>query len=382
VGSAPVWFPGGGTPVARIRIGRRRGFFLECVEPLTPYGLEVIKDHARDAGPDSWVEVAAPPDTSAQTLRHLRELFAPERARGCDVRVVIRMREPAATPPPERPVAHPAPVREREVAETIAGEEGVMLGLMRHVGRVLHEMQRERDYGTVHAASRGRLFDAEARHQHDTTDDVARSLQAFVETHADALPRTVALCAEVALEALQHLPVIRECAALADATSTTVLEAYARPIASLLAVAHVVAASENDAELARMALAHAAFLNAKEQAGRERAEIASAWAVEGYAPDPFSVESLIAARNAFFKIFEIAATPTVLGEFRRRVSATDSDELQEMEDLARSRIRPDAAGASAARWFERMTTRLERLREVEDLQLEQMLRRATLTKPH
>jgi hypothetical protein len=371
------WMPSDDALPVHVRVLGPRGTpVVESIEPLSPYGLQVLRDHVLAAGREARVEITVPRHAGRGVREGLDAAFARQRARGFDVRVV---RE--GDPRRAAPAADPARVLP-ESRTDVPREAGLLLGLAMRVGTLLHELQRERSYASVQAASAGALFEAESRRQHAVTDGVAETFRSFVETYAEQLPRPVALGAEVAFEALAQVPRARVRATALDAHVAVVLDAYARIVASLLTVARAVAASGRDGELARMALAYTAFLYAKEEASRERAEVASAWAIEGVAPDPLAVESRIASREAFLTVFEMGASPTVLGALRRCTTEPDWEGVSELEDLARSRIRPDATSASAALWLERMTGRLDRLRELEDLQLDEMLRRATLTKRH
>jgi hypothetical protein len=366
-------------PMVRITVRGGDGRTLvDSVEPLSPYVVETIVDHARGAA--ARAEVTLPSTTPHAVLAAIEAALA-RRLGAAGVRVVYAGAGVEYAAPTGAVAARPEPPV--SVPEPAPASAGVPLTLIMCVGRLLHDLERERGYAAVYSASAYRLFVVERSTQERATDAAVTALRAFMAARRDELPPPLEASTAPALEALAALPSVRVRVTVGGLASAAVIDAYRPSVSSLLAVVHMAAAIERDADLARMALAYAAFLNAKEQAGRERAEVASAWAVDGLRPDPLAVESAIAAQNAFLRVFEMTASPTVVDAFHLRATDPVWAAVAEMERLARGGVgaadgyRPDAAG-----WFECMTAKLDGLRQVEDLQFEAMLRHATLSRRH
>jgi hypothetical protein len=332
---------------------RDRGCSLERAFVLTPYAAQLIAEDACGVGREAELEVVLPDEASDDAVAGIERAMGRPRARG--VHVIVR-RE--GTPAPARPAA------------PLAAGTPIEFALV--IGRVVHETQNERGVCTAYVASGRRELRDAVLAQAEETDRMVAQLGAFLEGHAGRLGPLADARADAARGLLAELASMRnEIVGLQCATGT-VIDYYTRINRALLTAADALVAGASEAELARLATAHLAFLHAKEEAALERAEVARAFAPAGrLETHPALLASSIAARESYLHTFATTASEDVLRAYRQQTADPAFAEAARLEQAV---LAGPTQGADVAACFRAMAAKLERLRDVESCSAETLVR--------
>ncbi len=254
--------------------------------------------------------------------------------------------------------------------ETLLVELGV------RAGDLLHETQKERGATALYLASGGQQFVDELPAQQATTDGPRRALTDFVAEHDDQLPARAIESLSPALTALDELDERRRRAIAQDGSIGEFIGYYTAMNGDLLSAIAALPREGSTAEVAADGAAYVAFLNAKERAGLERAQLSSVFATDAFAPGQFAtVVRLISAQESFLGLFEELADAEVLAAHQERSDAPAVVETLRLETLAIENG-DRGFGVDATEWFATITERIDLLKEVEDLQADRLLTRS------
>jgi methyl-accepting chemotaxis protein len=267
-------------------------------------------------------------------------------------------------------------VTEKQASAAEAADLTELTELSVKVGNLLHETQKERGATAVYMSSAGAKFASELPTQQATTDGPRAELYAFLDERMDQLPIEVQTGLEPALAALAELD-DRRASALALTADTRPTIGYFTDMNGkfLDAIASIGSVSSN-ADLTRATVAYLAFLNAKENAGIERAQLSNVFGEDQFAEGQYAtVVGLIANQKSFLPLFEATASPDVLAFFADKQIDPIVAETQRLEDIAVSN--GDAGfGVDSAVWFDTITARINLLKTVEDFQADAIISRS------
>ncbi|MEM9565007.1 MAG: methyl-accepting chemotaxis protein [Actinomycetota bacterium] len=254
-----------------------------------------------------------------------------------------------------------AEARQAETVELLAE-------LSVHAGDLLHETQKERGSTALYLSSDGTQFVDELPAQQSTTDGPRFALVEFVDANGTDLPDDVLAGLQPALDALDEIESRRERALALDGELPEFIGWYTALNADLLSSIALMAAESPDERVAIDSAAYVSFLNAKERAGLERAQLSAAFARDEFAPGQLAtVVSLVSAQTSFLSLFEAMAAPEVLAFHAERQSAPAVEETTRLERLAIDNG-VGGFGVDATVWFDTITQRINLLKEVEDFQ--------------
>ncbi|MFQ5558054.1 MAG: nitrate- and nitrite sensing domain-containing protein [Acidimicrobiales bacterium] len=264
--------------------------------------------------------------------------------------------------------------RRAEAAE--AGDLDTLVQLSVRIGNLLHETQKERGATAVFMSSGGEKFRSELAAQRDTTDGARQELADYLADEGAGLPADVKAALEPALADVARLDATRDSVDSLSTPTREVIGYFTDMNARFLAsIASVGTASSND-ELQAMSIAYVSFLNAKENAGIERAQLANVFGEDQFAPGQYAtVVSLIAKQTAFLTTFRQTADATTLAFFAEKQADPLVAQVAELEAIA---IDNGVAGfdVDSGEWFDTITARINLLKEVEDQQARAILDRA------
>ncbi len=253
-----------------------------------------------------------------------------------------------------------------------------LVELASNVGSLLDETQKERGSSSVFLSSDGQKFQREVADQRRLTDERLHDLVTFFEASRGELPSHVAATLAESLSQLETLPQIRDKASRLDIETKTLLSWYTDVNAKLLrAVSSVVSASP-DADITRLGVAFYAFLNAKEKAGIERAQLSNVFGRGQFAPGQLTtVAALIAAQDCYLSLFQETASPAVIEAFQEARRSPAFVEVARLEQIAFDKAAEGSFGVDSAVWFRTATERIDRLKEIENLQSSTLGKSAT-----
>ncbi|MCP3994528.1 MAG: HAMP domain-containing protein, partial [bacterium] len=262
-------------------------------------------------------------------------------------------------------------------AEAQEAEQMQLLGeLSIRTGSVLHETQKERGATAIYMGSNGERFEAELQAQRTATAEPLAELTSYLEDHRDSLPSAVTVALDSAFDQLSQLETRRSQASSLSVPMAEIITYYTSVNASFLNSIGAVGMASSNAELRGEGLAYLSFLNAKEKAGIERAQLAAAFASDEFAPGQFvTVVSLIAVQDAYLGLFENIVSSEVTGTYERIESDPIMGEVDEFRAIAIENG-VGGFGVDGAEWFDTSTGRINLMKEVEDAQVAHISDRA------
>ncbi len=325
-----------------------RGAVLERAVELSPYMVQTIADDIEGAGAHAYVEVVIPPGASEEMLALIEHAFARVRRRGATVEL---SRGVGLAPPA---------LRLRTLVEFAT-----------RIGTLLHEIQLERGLTCLHLSVRHRNVVVALDSKYRATDAALAAYAEHFLSHQTLLPDPVCEQAARALGALGQLDDIRRLVREPVEERGAIIHGYALLDADLMAVAAGIASVTPDAEYGRMAESYLALLNA-----RESSALGSAVGSGGMAPgQDVALASLVSAQRAFMALFTATAGPEVVSAYRRKAADPSFRECERLEHQMLESLGTVEIDADA--WFRATATKLDRLREVEQVQLAALMRRAS-----
>ena len=103
---------------------------------------------------------------------------------------------------------------------------------------------------------------------------------------------------------------------------------------------------------------------AKENTGRERAQLAVAFGLDRFAPGQiFTVGSLFGAQESFLRLFTTAAPRDIVTELRERLAQPPLGEVRRLEAMALSHL-DGGFGVDPTHWYEAITLKVDLIGEV------------------
>ncbi len=240
--------------------------------------------------------------------------------------------------------------------------------VMVQLGNLVHELQRERGRSAGFINSQGKSFREELRQQREVSDGVVADLEAML-TGFDAARFGAAF--EARLLALRgHLRGRADLRARVDRLAATGPESYAYyTTANAQALELVVAMSHlsEEAAILRGIQAYVNLLQAKEQAGMERALGTRAVAQDRFTGATFGDwNQAVAAQRTYEQVFRSFASEEQIAFLESTVRPAAVAALEEARRVLLQKSETGGFGISPERWFEITSTRIDQLKLVED----------------
>jgi methyl-accepting chemotaxis protein len=237
------------------------------------------------------------------------------------------------------------------------------------LGNVVHELQRERGRAAVFVGRKGAKFAQELPVQQQATDAaIARYEMVKHQLAAVDLGPRFATALQTGLAAVGELPAKRQAIqtfAITSAESTTY---FTQTIAKLLEVISLLSHRVSDAEISNGIAAYVNFLEAKEQAGIERAVLAGVFSADKFNGDTHArLIQAIAAQNTYLHLFEIRVQPEQMRFYTDTVRGSAVDLTSSMRQTALDRVATGGFGIDSAAWFDAITAKMELMKQVEEL---------------
>ncbi|NBQ87139.1 MAG: ANTAR domain-containing protein [Betaproteobacteria bacterium] len=264
--------------------------------------------------------------------------------------------------------------RQGEIAEL--GDLTRTVDLVQSISALVHQLQRERGLSNLFIASGGQRFATERTAQLGITDaaqaQADAQLQRLDPTLAAAPPagqgsRLYARIAQ-ALQAQAALPALRAAVQMQAMTAARATHAYVRVVGAWLGVVFEAADIAADAEVSQRLVSLFNLMQAKEQAGQERALGAALFAAGTvHTDDRMRLQDLIEAQQRSLAVFEQFAADAALHAWQAvQAQPGTRDRLR----LRRLLLEPAAHGAlnpaMSMPWFEACSATMDGLKAVED----------------
>jgi hypothetical protein len=245
--------------------------------------------------------------------------------------------------------------------------------LVKVVGRLIHELQRERGLSNVFLASQATRF-AEQREQQCSTcrrvENQARSTfeQWDVVDNSSGPGNRARLFNRIAyvLHGLDGLPALRQRIGALNITPAEATAAFCKLVAGLLSVVFEAADSATDPEVSRHLVAMFHFMQGKEFAGQERA-LGSIMFASGHTdlPGQQQWQHLIDSQERCFKVFTEFSPPAVREVWHNCLPTNlrlTLDQLRHSGHATLTTLDPNLS----QEWYQCTTKRIDAMKTVEE----------------
>jgi putative methionine-R-sulfoxide reductase with GAF domain len=253
-----------------------------------------------------------------------------------------------------------------------------LISFSTQIGATVHEIQKERGTSVLFLSSRSDQAKSEMLAQRAVSDSEIAKFQVALQ-NIDANAYGDAFQANIK-NVTTALETIAEKRKQIDAFNITADESSAFYTETIDALLTVVSQSTalNNAELARYSSAYLALLQAKERAGRERANLSAALNVGQFSADEFHKFLTISnEQDTYFKLFLFYASDEERAFYRDTMTGPLVDEATNIEQGALKATSDVKLNVDAQRWFDVATGRINLLKEVENKMADDLLKSAS-----
>jgi methyl-accepting chemotaxis protein len=237
------------------------------------------------------------------------------------------------------------------------------------VSAVVHELQKERGLSAGFIGSKGAKFVDELKKQRELTDSQQQALRKLVESgEIAALPANLRRTLDEGIANLGKLGEMRNRVSALQATGPESFGFYTSAIDRLLAMLNQATAAADQEEIARQLMAYRLFINAKEQAGRERATINGALA----ANVPLNVLlfqrllTIVTAQEVYLADFRTLAGADALKKLEALFADKPAQETARMRSVAIEKAFEGNFGIEPPLWFSTITAKIDAMKVLED----------------
>jgi len=240
--------------------------------------------------------------------------------------------------------------------------------VLQQIGTTVHELQKERGRSAGFLATKGAQFSTELRAQRTSTDTAVTTLNGLLRSF-DAACFGAAFEEKLrhATSGIADLPARRDGISALAVSASDSTAYYTSTIASLLNVVVAMSHLSRDATIGNGISCYVNFLQAKEQAGIERATLTGVFAADAFAGESFRRFSQVVARqDTFLRVFESFASEEQRRFHAATVSGAPVEAVARMRQVAEEKAGTGGFGISSDAWFDASTIRLNLMKQVED----------------
>ncbi|MCC7377226.1 MAG: nitrate- and nitrite sensing domain-containing protein [Verrucomicrobiales bacterium] len=238
----------------------------------------------------------------------------------------------------------------------------------RGLGELIHELQRERGRSAGFLGSRGTRFSAELSSQCQETDARLAALRSRLGD-AELNPERPTTNSPVARAQLQlgQISVHRQAVRSQTATAALSSAYYSAIIEDLLQGIMQNSRSATQARVTTAIHGYAAYLQAKECAGMERAFLSATFGANKFTDGGLARLSAIrSSHETHLATFRDLAEPEQFEWHRRMVSGPAIDKVASMEATAMAEHATGGFGIDPSEWFDAASVRIDLMKEVEN----------------
>ncbi len=238
------------------------------------------------------------------------------------------------------------------------------------ISALVHELQKERGNSAGFIASKGGgKFEERLTAQRQATDQVRADFNEIMNAFdADSFGADFAQKLKSARDSVGELNAKRNSVSDLSFTVPDMAKYYTGTITKLLDVVALMAILSSEVHITDEIAAYVNLLQAKERAGIERAMGAAGFGKGAFAPAVHErFISLIAQQQAYIKGFELFALPEQWAFYVETLQGEAVEDVERMRKIAIANPHGgDLEGIEAGYWFDRITQKIELLKQVED----------------
>ncbi len=240
--------------------------------------------------------------------------------------------------------------------------------VLRQIGQTVHELQKERGRSAGFLGSKGAQFGEELRGQRAASDAVRARLDALLEGFdAAAFGDAFAGKLRAAKSSLAALADLRNEVGALGLAATESTARYTQTIARLFDVLVAMSHLSDDAAIANGIHCYVNFLQAKEQAGIERATLSGVFSADAFTPESFRrFSEITATQDTFLRVFASFASPEQQRFRQETIAGPAIEAVARFRAIATEKSAAGKFGVAPAAWFDASTARIDLMKKVED----------------
>ncbi len=233
---------------------------------------------------------------------------------------------------------------------------------------VIHELQKERGLSAGYLGSRGARFQSELASQHTLTDRYVGELRDLLgEIDPAALGSRFTTNLESARANLDRLSEMRGNIRGLSASGADSFAFYTQTIERYLALITTINQLSDNQAVSQAILGYVMFLNAKEQAGRERATLNATFAANAFDTALYRrFITIVAAQDTYLAAFRDFGSASGVALLEEKLATNAAREVERMRKVALDRSEVGEFGIEPATWFATITQKIDDMKLVED----------------
>ncbi len=269
-------------------------------------------------------------------------------------------------------------ITERISAERQMGNMATLTQLAIKAGDVVHEMQKERGMSSGYLGAKGQGFRDELTAQRLLTDKaLARFDSAIKEINPDILAGHVAEALSRFEEDRRQLNNLRQQITDMVIETNNALTYYTACVTTLLNIVSDISHLSPSGEIANQLTGYFSLLNAKEQAGIERALLSNIFSADQFAPGQFQrLNNVVGKQDAWLNAARLFLTPVQAQALNAALAQPKATDALALRDAAIAKADVGGFGVKATTWFELQTQRINILKSLEDTSANNLLKTA------
>ncbi len=251
----------------------------------------------------------------------------------------------------------------------------VLMEIMPAISELVHELQKERGMSSGFTGSTGSKFAEMLPVQRVRTSAALVGLRAAVEGNvADENRAQLTALVAHALAGLDRLADVRSRVDRLDLSIEDIVTFYTNSITSLLEVADRLGAMSKDPGVSRSVVAYLALMRAKEATGLERAMGSAGFGAGVFAPKVYErFVDMVARQDAYLNVYKRFAGEAGQRYLETKFTGLVMDALARMQRVAIDSVRTGTTeGIQAEDWFDTITAKIDRMRDIEAYQAEEL----------
>ncbi len=240
--------------------------------------------------------------------------------------------------------------------------------VLQQIGNAAHELQKERGRSSGYITGKGLVFVEELRTQRDLTDKALARLDDLLANFDPSLFGDDFQSKFMAgRAALNNLSERRNQITALSLTPSESLSYYTKTIAALLDVVVAMSHLSKDADIGNGISCYVNYLQAKEQAGIERATLTNVFTANAFSQDMYRRFShVLSAQTTFLRVFESFATKEQNAYARSIVAGPAIEMVDRLRTLALDKASTGGFDVAPKTWFDASTERINLMKQVED----------------
>jgi methyl-accepting chemotaxis protein len=240
--------------------------------------------------------------------------------------------------------------------------------VLQQIGGVVHELQVERGRSAGFISSKGNLFSDELRKQRTVSDGALTTLQQLLQNFDSArFGSAFSAKLQAGLEGLAKLPQMRSGISALTVPVPESTGYYTKTIAALLDVVVAMSHLSKDADIGNGISSYVNFLQAKEQAGIERATLTGVFTANAFTSETFQrFNQVSSSQDTYLRVFESFASEEQRRFLQEKLRGPVIETVAQMRRTASEKSAAGNFGVSSATWFDAATARINVMKEIED----------------